>query len=566
MSDNLIAMNFEKLLDVVLNDYKRYNKIFEIDKKDFYRYEKNISIDYLGNKLASPIGPAAGPHTQLAQNIISAYLTGSRYFEVKTVQAVDGKEMQKMISKPCIDAKNVGYNVEWSTELTVEEAMEQYIYASCLLEAIAKELQISNQKDFIINISVGYDLEGIKSQKVDSFIENLKDASKNNAFKNAKAILKENIERFNNLTVEDVDKISPNISNIVTLSTMHGCKKEEIKAIATHLIENKKMNTFVKLNPTLLGYDNVRKILDDFGYNSIELSKTDFENDLQFDDAVKLVRDLKEIAVKNSLISGIKLTNTLPVYNTRNKLRGDKMYLSGKPLFPIAIGVAKKFFEEFDDLNISFSGGIDKENVREVLSTGIMPVTFSTVLLKPKGYLNTLKIAKEVEKLDVLSLGKLNIERLTKLIEETNTSNFYKNHGEKETLNDELTTFDCFKANCGICVNTCPNRANIKLEVPNLSASYQIIHLDSRCNECGNCADFCPKGGKPYYKKITIFENKIDFNNSCNTGLMRLSDSKYLIRDIEGQISEIEIDIEEGSTDPFMMTIKELIKVYPYLF
>ncbi|HOK62544.1 MAG TPA: hypothetical protein PK083_04715 [Soehngenia sp.] len=566
MSDNLITMNFEKLLDVILNDYKRHRKIFEIEEKDFYRYEKDISIEYLGNKLASPIGPAAGPHTQLAQNIISAYLTGSRYFEVKTVQVLDGKEMQKMISKPCIDAKNVGYNVEWSTELTVEQAMEQYIYASCLLEAIGKELQITNEKDFIINISVGYDLEGIKSEKIDSFIENLKDASNTIAFKNAIAVLKENIDKFNNLTVEDVDKISPNISNIVTLSTMHGCKKEEIKGIATHLIENKKMNTFVKLNPTLLGYDNVRKILDDFGYDSIELSKADFENDLQFDDAVKLVRDLKEIAEENGLISGIKLTNTLPVYNTRKKLSGDKMYLSGKPLFPIAIGVAKKFFEAFDDLNISFSGGIEKENVKKVLSTGIMPVTFSTALLKPKGYLNTLKIAKEVEELDVSSLGKLNIEKLTKLIEETNNSSHYKNHGEKEILNDELTTFDCFKTNCGICVDTCPNRANIKLEVPNLSARYQIIHLDSTCNECGNCADFCPKGGKPYFKKITIFENENDFRHSNNPGLKRLDGSKYLIRGIEGEIAEIEIDIEEESSDLFMTTVKELIKKYPYLF
>ena len=566
MSDNLIPMDFSKLLDVVLNDYKKHKKIFEIEENNFYRYEKDISIDYLGNKLVSPIGPAAGPHTQLAQNIITAYLTGSRYFEVKTVQVVDGIDMQKMIAKPCIDAKNVGYNVEWSTELTVENAMEQYIYASCLIEAMAKELQISNDKDFIINISVGYDLEGIKSQKIDSFIENLKDASNTNAFKNAIAILKENIGRFSNLTVEDVDNISPNISNIVTLSTMHGCKKEEIKSIATYLIENKKMNTFVKLNPTLLGYDNVRKILDDLGYNSIELSKTDFENDLQFDDAVKLVKDLKEISDRNGLTSGIKITNTLPVYNTREKLSGDKMYLSGKPLFPIAIGVAKKFFEAFPELHISFSGGIDKENVSKVLETGIMPATFSTILLKPRGYLNTINIAKKVEQIQDLELGKLNLEKLTKLIEETNTSENYKNKGEKETLNDQLTEFDCFKTSCGICVDTCPNRANIKLEVPNLSASYQIIHLDSRCNECGNCADFCPKGGKPYFKKITIFENEVDFKHSNNPGLKRLDGSKYLIRGIEGEIAEIEIDIEEESSDLFMTTVKELIKKYPYLF
>ena len=30
-------------------------------------------------KMETPCGPAAGPHTQLAQNIIAAYLTGSRF-------------------------------------------------------------------------------------------------------------------------------------------------------------------------------------------------------------------------------------------------------------------------------------------------------------------------------------------------------------------------------------------------------------------------------------------------------------------------------------------------------
>ena len=33
---------------------------------------------------------AAGPHTQLAQNLVAAYYAGARFFELKTVQKMDG--------------------------------------------------------------------------------------------------------------------------------------------------------------------------------------------------------------------------------------------------------------------------------------------------------------------------------------------------------------------------------------------------------------------------------------------------------------------------------------------
>ena len=69
--------------------------------------------------METPCGPAAGPHTQLAQNIIAAYLTGSR-FEVKTVQILDGEDLP--VSKPCIAADEC-YNVEWSTNCAFPKLM-----------------------------------------------------------------------------------------------------------------------------------------------------------------------------------------------------------------------------------------------------------------------------------------------------------------------------------------------------------------------------------------------------------------------------------------------------------
>ena len=176
MSDVMKVIPFEKILEITLKDYYTKGKIFAIDEKDFYKdIDNSIEMNFCNEYLRFPLGPAAGPHTQLTQNFISAYLTGCRYFEPKTVQIVDGKDMQEMIPRPCIDAKNVGYNVEWSTELTVEEAKEEYIKASILLQVLGIELGLSDVKDFIFNISVGYDLKGIQSKKISDFIDDLKE-------------------------------------------------------------------------------------------------------------------------------------------------------------------------------------------------------------------------------------------------------------------------------------------------------------------------------------------------------------------------------------------------------
>ncbi len=42
-----------------------------------------------GSFLETPFGPAAGPHTQMAQNIVAAWACGARFIELKTVQTLD---------------------------------------------------------------------------------------------------------------------------------------------------------------------------------------------------------------------------------------------------------------------------------------------------------------------------------------------------------------------------------------------------------------------------------------------------------------------------------------------
>jgi putative selenate reductase len=51
----------------------------------------------------------------------------------------------------------------------------------------------------------------------------------------------------------------------------------------------------------------------------------------------------------------------------------------------------------------------------------------------------------------------------------------------------------------------------------------QILHLDALCNECGNCAIFCPTAGRPYRDKLTLFATEEDFRDSDNCGFLPLN-------------------------------------------
>ena len=200
------------------------------------------------------------------------------------------------MSKPCIKADDECYNCEWSTELYVPQAQEEYIKAWFLLSVMAKEYGLGAMDGFQFNMSVGYDLEGIKSPKIDLFIESMKDAKDTETYKNCREYLLENVSMFKHVTKEDIEGISSNICNSVTLSTLHGCPPQEIERIATYLIEVKGLHTFIKCNPTLLGYEFARKTMDEMGYDYVAFGDFHFLDDLQYKDAIPMRQRLKQLA------------------------------------------------------------------------------------------------------------------------------------------------------------------------------------------------------------------------------------------------------------------------------
>ena len=82
---------------------------------------------------------------------------------------------------------------------------------------------------------------------------------------------------------------------------------------------------------------------------------------------------------------------------------------------------------------------------------------------------------------------------------------------------------------CAVCADVCPNRANVCIELPGKDQS-EILHVDGMCNECGNCAVFCPYNGAPYRDKFTLFRDRADFDNSSNNGFAVLGSDSFLLR------------------------------------
>jgi putative selenate reductase len=102
-----------------------------------------------------------------------------------------------------------------------------------------------------------------------------------------------------------------------------------------------------------------------------------------------------------------------------------------------------------------------------------------------------------------------------------------------ESCHDSQRCLECATL-CECCADVCPNRANAAVEA---DGRRQVVHLDALCNECGNCAVFCPYEGAPYKDKFTLFACQEDFADSENQGFLPLADGKFRVR-LDGNVSD----------------------------
>ncbi len=463
MAETMRPIPFGPLLEWLSGELRKQRSIFGIPESCFFRKANSIALDIFGDACDTPLGPAAGPHTQLAQNIVAAYLCGGRFIELKTVQKLESLK----IAKPCIDARDEGYNTEWSTELSLAEAFDEYLKAWLLLHLLERAfaLRKTGARSFLFNLSVGYDLEGIQTEKMQAFINGLQDASQHPLYQRYLLELESFVKKEANRAVFGTSEagaallrlpgeIPARLSTSVTLSTMHGCPPDEIEAICTYLLREKGLHTFVKLNPTLLGYEEASELLAARGFDYLRLKEETFSHDLQYDDATRMLERLGQTSSACGRSFGVKLSNTLGARNPGGHLPGEEMYLSGRALFPLTISLAARLSRRFQGaLPISFSGGAWQLNAPQLFEAGIKPITLATDLLKPGGYLRMREIADRLEPLLAKGRGRegSDPDKLARIAEDAVTNPLYRKgwRGEKKvSVPEKLPLLDCYVAPC----------------------------------------------------------------------------------------------------------------------
>lgn len=378
----LIPMPFSRLVGRMLAELERGGPVFDLPRDRFFRGDRarDLSVAFHGHAAATPLGPAAGPHSQLAQNIVLGFLGGGRIFELKTVQILDELE----IPRPCIDMTTVGYNVEWSQELKLEQSLEEYVKASMLVEIAVASGALGlapGAARVVFDMSVGYDLAGIQSPRVRAFLDGMQDC---------RAIV-DRLRRelpAEHARYRELD-FTTRLSDTLTLSTFHGCPPDEIERIIRHLLDEHGLHCIVKLNPTLLGPVEARRIFHDaLGYGE-RIPDEAFARDTRWEQAVDFVGRLGERAHALGRGLGVKFSNTLIVENHRGFFPASErvMYLSGPPLHVLAMALVARFRATFGDAYpVSFSAGIDRHNFADAVSLGLVPVTVCSDLLRTGGY------------------------------------------------------------------------------------------------------------------------------------------------------------------------------------
>ena len=474
MSKQITPIPFRELMRWITTEYQRDGSVFGVTKP-FKATPRKLPI--FGEHIESPIGPAAGPHTQFAQNIIAAYFAGARFFELETIRS--GAPAG---GNPAIDAADECYHYGSPSPLSPQQAFEEYVKAWCACKMMAKAYGLGDSEGFVFHMSVGGSLTDIQCETTDSFLNRMMNASNTPVFQECLAILKE----FFPEEADYIATISPRISRSVTLVPALNAPAKAIEEMAAYLMLEKQLHLFVKCAPTLLGCEYARYMLGQLEYRHIQLDDRDFLGCMQYEDAVALFGRLQDLANENSMEFGIKMGGSLPIAGKFGQESSGKMYLSGKALYVLTASLTYQLARDLKEkcVRISYAGGADAFHAAPLFECEIWPITMASTLLKPGGYQQFTQIAYQLVPSMYGAFGRINVHSLRQAAQNM-ISDMHVVKISQETprykLDKAVPLLDCFTAPCK---HVCPIGQDIPeyLELASKGKLVEALRLITETN------------------------------------------------------------------------------------
>lgn len=580
----LQGIPLEKHLESIIKEFTIYGSIYGYPKQGFYKNQYPVDTQIRDKNIITPIGIAAGPHSQLAHNIVLSFLHGARTFELKLAQRPDDLEVLKYGRFKGNGTSGNG----WNQTVDLGILKKEFINAYLLLKALESEEILGIEKGHtfyrtLFDLSVGVDLRGITSARMKNWMNRLVNGSECIG-----EALDQLPERFSFLKGRS---ISPFVANSVTLSVFHGCSVEEVESIACYLMEEFNLHLNVKMCPTLLPLPEVERfVYEEMGGGGWELDPTLFETESTFGAYVSLLRRLRKIANEKGLQFGVKISNAIVLKRPIDRER--EQPIIPQPITFILSMFLLKHLRDHLGLNfpLSFSGGINQYNIAQIVSCGVFPTTVSTDLFRVGGYKRLAQQmkcladsmvdvgARDIDsfiraraqnfRLSVPQASAFNVDRVMAKILKTGKVGHAFSDATALPSDRKHVALTC--EGCEFCLTVCPNNALFSFPLQNCEVNivnYQVdqgvfipVHekilprqrrqvgvIDELCQAGGNCATYCHDNIRPSAVKPRFFVNKKRFYKhpdqeqdgyyfaSFNALGGRIAGKEYLLSELPGE-------------------------------
>lgn len=285
--------------------------------------------------LELPLGVAAGPHGQMAQNLAAAYVAGARFLELAPVDRNGGP-----------------------SGLTLDQARDEAIKGAVLVRLLARELGLGDPAGACFAMTVSGDRRDLSGPGLGGYFDALADAGGTPLWEECRQAALRSAGRFYNLEKEDIRGLDPHISSLVTLRPVGGTADWE--AAAAYLLEERGLHTYLRLDLATPA-PALEELLD-------------------------LLGRLKKRADGLGLVFGARLAGKLPP--------AEEEALTGASLCPLALDLAAQIARAVPGLPITYAGGADNTNLRALYEAGLQPICVAATLGKPGGYLRLRQMAK----------------------------------------------------------------------------------------------------------------------------------------------------------------------------